>query len=240
MINNNIEDIIMDYKKHYDLLIKRANKRKINDYKERHHIIPKCMGGVNNKTNIVELTPEEHYLAHLLLVKIYPDDYKLIHAAQMMTVGNSDTPRTNKYYGWLRRRLSIIAKQRKGNKNGSFGRRWYHDPYTLENGKFKECPCGWALGRVPNSKCIICNNDTGSKQRKYCDTHRPKPKAPCEKGYKPTQKDKDRVRQYCLSRPKEKHPQFGKRWINNGNIKKMVQKEDVQNYLNQGWNIGKK
>jgi hypothetical protein len=34
---------------------------------ELHHILPKCMGGNNNKTNLVRLTLREHYVCHLLL-----------------------------------------------------------------------------------------------------------------------------------------------------------------------------
>lgn len=36
---------------------------------ELHHILPKCMGGDNAKTNLVRLTPREHYICHLLLPK---------------------------------------------------------------------------------------------------------------------------------------------------------------------------
>jgi hypothetical protein len=61
----------MDYKKHYDLLIQRAQQRasskkqahEIIGYVERHHIIPSCLGGSNTSDNIAFLTPEEHYLA---------------------------------------------------------------------------------------------------------------------------------------------------------------------------------
>lgn len=97
----------MDYKKHYDLLITRAGNRVLCGYKEIHHIIPKCMGGTDDKTNLVALTAEEHYLAHQLLVKIYPSNHKLIYAANMMSVSSADTTgRSNKRYGWLKRKQS--------------------------------------------------------------------------------------------------------------------------------------
>jgi hypothetical protein len=62
----------MNYKKIYDNLISKGRNRVLNCYVERHHIIPKCMGGTDDEENLVELTPEEHYVAHQLLVKIYP------------------------------------------------------------------------------------------------------------------------------------------------------------------------
>jgi len=58
----------MDYEKHYSLLIKKAQKRgTVDGYKEKHHIVPRCMGGTDDKSNIVELTAREHFVAHLLL-----------------------------------------------------------------------------------------------------------------------------------------------------------------------------
>lgn len=38
-------------------------------YVEKHHILPKSMGGSNTKNNLVELTTKEHFVAHKLLVR---------------------------------------------------------------------------------------------------------------------------------------------------------------------------
>lgn len=38
---------------------------------ERHHIIPKCVGGTDVRNNIIVLTPREHYLCHWMLAKFY-------------------------------------------------------------------------------------------------------------------------------------------------------------------------
>lgn len=92
----------MDYQKHYDKLINRAKDRLLEGYVEKHHIIPRCMGDLNLINNLICLTPEEHYVAHQLLVKIYPDNLKLLHAAIMM--GN--TRKGNKLYGWLKKKHS--------------------------------------------------------------------------------------------------------------------------------------
>ena len=56
--------------------------------------------------NIAILTPEEHYLAHLLLCKIYPNNKKLLFAAVFMTTGSQSKVRNNKLYGWLRRQYA--------------------------------------------------------------------------------------------------------------------------------------
>lgn len=64
----------MNYNSHYIKLIEKASVRVSNtEYVERHHIIPLCLGGDNRPSNLVSLTAREHYVAHLLLAKIYGD-----------------------------------------------------------------------------------------------------------------------------------------------------------------------
>lgn len=58
------------YTRIYFDIIDRAKNRTIDGYKEIHHIIPKSIGGDNDPTNLVPLTPKEHYITHLLLTKI--------------------------------------------------------------------------------------------------------------------------------------------------------------------------
>ncbi|WKV23372.1 hypothetical protein SEA1_gp0024 [Salmonella phage SEA1] len=94
----------MNYKRIYDSLIKRAQLRALDCYKESHHIIPTCIGGPDTKENQVYLTAEEHYLAHQLLVKIYPGKGKLIFAANMMTVDAWGGRSKNKTYSWLKKK----------------------------------------------------------------------------------------------------------------------------------------
>jgi hypothetical protein len=95
----------MDYQKIYDSIIERGKNRILNEYREKHHIIPRCMGGTNDSENIVELTPEEHYVCHQLLVKLYPTNSSLIFAANMLTVPSKYVKRNNKVYGWLKRKF---------------------------------------------------------------------------------------------------------------------------------------
>lgn len=99
----------MNYQLHYDSIVHRAQMRILppDQYTEKHHIIPRCMGGSDDITNLVELTPEEHFVAHQLLIKIYPNDNKLKFAAHMMTVTNNSKLRNNKQFGWLRKQLSL-------------------------------------------------------------------------------------------------------------------------------------
>jgi len=57
---------------YYNLIEKARNRSKIDGvYYEAHHIIPKCLGGKDVKTNMANLTLREHYVAHLLLSKMF-------------------------------------------------------------------------------------------------------------------------------------------------------------------------
>ena len=106
----------MNYQKIYNNLINRATRRISEGYVEKHHIVPRCLGGTDAKENIVSLYPEEHYLAHLLLCKVNKGNSKLLYAAMNMTSGSmiNNGKRNNKAYGWLRRQY---AESMSGNNN---------------------------------------------------------------------------------------------------------------------------
>lgn len=108
----------MDYKKHYDSLMEKSKNRVLpkNVYSERHHIKPRCLGGDNSKENVVRLLPKEHYIAHLLLFKLYPNNNKLAFAFWMMCNGNLSKNRqyvvSNKIYEEIRSKFIELVKQR--------------------------------------------------------------------------------------------------------------------------------
>ena len=78
----------MNYKQIYNQLISKRQQETPpeNCYTETHHIKPKCLGGTNETTNLVKLTAREHYIAHLLLAKIY-NTYGMYAAVIYMQTG---------------------------------------------------------------------------------------------------------------------------------------------------------
>ncbi len=100
----------MNYSEHYRMLIsKHGFSEKPDFYVERHHIIPKCLGGCDDDSNLVYLSAEAHYVAHQLLVKMNPGHGGLAYAAMLMTrVGRGNARATNKYYSWLKKRHSKL------------------------------------------------------------------------------------------------------------------------------------
>lgn len=58
------------YHRWYRSIIENALLRTSTDaYFERHHIIPKCFGGSNDRSNLVKLSYREHFICHLLLCR---------------------------------------------------------------------------------------------------------------------------------------------------------------------------
>lgn len=94
----------MNYERIYNSLIERSIGRVLDVYTEKHHIIPRCMGGSDDASNLAKLTAEEHFLAHQLLVKINPSNHKLALAVKFMCTIGSCAKRNNKEFGWIRRR----------------------------------------------------------------------------------------------------------------------------------------
>jgi 5-methylcytosine-specific restriction endonuclease McrA len=66
------------YTKWYMNIISNAKQtvNRLGDYFEKHHIIPKSLGGSNSKDNLVKLTAREHFIVHLLLLKMLEGDAK--------------------------------------------------------------------------------------------------------------------------------------------------------------------
>lgn len=77
----------MNYHKTYITLIEKGKNRELVKEKgyEIHHIIPKSVGGSNNQSNLVKLTYREHFIAHVLLTKLYPMSYELLYSAWKFT-----------------------------------------------------------------------------------------------------------------------------------------------------------
>lgn len=91
------------YFKWYFSIINKAIGRELSCYTEKHHIIPKSLGGDNNQQNLVSLTPREHFVCHLLLTKFTEstNKSKMITAAFTM-VHRNDEKINSKLYETLR------------------------------------------------------------------------------------------------------------------------------------------
>lgn len=58
------------YERWYFSIINKAKERTKSDTYEKHHIVPKCLKGTNDPSNLVKLTPKEHFVCHVLLTRM--------------------------------------------------------------------------------------------------------------------------------------------------------------------------
>lgn len=101
----------MNYKNIYLNLCNRGKTTRKLNYSESHHILPRCMGGDDSENNLTVLTAKEHYLAHLLLTKIY-DNSSLMYAFGMMQTSTKKTKRryTSGQYQKMKHSYSTVMK----------------------------------------------------------------------------------------------------------------------------------
>lgn len=78
------------YKKWYDSIIETSKSRTTEGYIERHHIVPRSLGGTDDISNLAILTAREHFICHLFLTKFTTGyDKKLMNFALGKFIQNS-------------------------------------------------------------------------------------------------------------------------------------------------------
>lgn len=115
----------MNYEKIYDNIIIKAKqrglkKRDLDYYTEKHHIVPRCLGGLNNKENLVLLTGREHYLCHWLLWKINNNNSLLLAYHKMVYQKRSFQERNFKISSKQYEILTNANSERMKKNNPSF------------------------------------------------------------------------------------------------------------------------
>jgi len=126
----------VNYEKVYNEIVERGKSRSLDGYTEKHHIIPKCMGGNNETENIVELTAKEHFICHKLLAEIYPKVTKLHFAIWTMATNSTRFGRDinigSREYNRLREEFAKVSSKMNS------GRKWSEEAKKLWSIKKKE------------------------------------------------------------------------------------------------------
>lgn len=168
----------MDYCKIYNNLI-QYRLQNPSQQGQKHHIIPTCLGiKCLLRRNLVKLSFREHWFAHLLLTKIYPNQNKLKQAFWMMCNLHKLPAKNSKQYQKLREQiLPILSKSTQG-------RIWIYNPNTFHSLMIKSdkpIPQGYIKGRSPKA---IQNMK--------------KPKSIKHYGIKPSQESREKMRKSKL------------------------------------------
>jgi len=136
----------MNYKRIYYTITTNAVDRKIESYTERHHIVPKSLGGSNDVSNLVNLTAREHFICHWLLTKMHTgkDHHKMLNALRMMRAEKKgqmryNTKITSRVYENLKIEYSELQSKRfSGEGNGFYNHS--HTPEAIQ--KIKDANTG--------------------------------------------------------------------------------------------------
>jgi len=178
----------MNYKKIYDSIISNRQLNPYEGYVEKHHIIPRSLGGSDDSDNVVALTAREHFVCHCLLAKMYPKEslewYKMNNAFMMMKCASMTQERyfNSRLYESLRGNFaSVMSFTQRGQRNSQYGSMWICNVELQENKKIAKTdniPDGWIKGRNrwndTITNCENCGKSTNSRLARWCNECRPK------------------------------------------------------------------
>jgi len=170
----------MDYKKIYNsIILKRITSPCNDEYTEKHHVIPKSLGGSDDTSNIIQLSAREHFLCHLLLIKMYaegtPEWCKMIKAFGYMCVAQSNNQKryvNSRFYQALRVSFSKAQSiQQRGENNSQYNTMWiFNENLKLSKKIHKDTsiPAGWQKGYVLDwAKYFADKSKKDNQQKKH-------------------------------------------------------------------------
>lgn len=109
------------YKKMYEQLIEHRRNNQPDDivYCEKHHILPRSLGGTDESDNIVKLTGREHFIAHRLLVKFTKGVYHYKMAWALHRMATAGRCPVNSYqYEQFRKWWAVHVSENHPSKRG--------------------------------------------------------------------------------------------------------------------------
>jgi hypothetical protein len=244
MINNK-------YKKWHDNIIANAQSRVLKGYKEVHHILPKSLGGSNDKSNLVELTAREHFLVHLLLCKftVGRAKHKMLYAFNAMSSMRYDKRKYklhSRTAGVLRKEFYQSLKGRKdspetrlkkslrfqGKNNPNYGKKFsVEHKRKLSEAKKGKKHILFGKKHKPETIEKMINKKLGKKHTKETRLKMSKSRL----GKTLSKNARKKISEFLKGNKRT----LGMICINKDNKTKMIYKNELQNYLNLGFIKGR-
>lgn len=155
------------------------DKSKLEGYYEKHHIVPRCMGGLDEDSNYVLLTYPEHVLAHMLLYVLNYSNDKLKISFWLM-INNKEKSSSNICVNLiLLEKLRIEISNSFSGENNPMRREEIKNKFRGENNPMKredvrEKISKSQLGEKNNAKLLSARrkNSEWHKGRKLSDETR--------------------------------------------------------------------
>ena len=223
------------YSKIYFSIISNAKSRTIlpETYTEKHHIIPKSLGGNNSKDNLAVLTAREHFICHLLLPRMTSgnDQIKMFHAAWRMCCKGKNSKHnykiTSTIYKKLKEQRAEYLKTIRGKAHHNYGKKTgrISEDFTLEwrtnLSASRQGKSSWNKGiaRTDEERLKISNS---RKAKAGTDGWNIRPKCSAEKA------------------EKIKKANTGKRWVHNKDTgeRKYTAPGEFAHFISLGWSTG--
>ena len=240
------------YSKLYYKITSNAKQRIIEGYTELHHIIPQSLGGSNDKENLVELTAREHFICHWLLIKMTDgeDRSKMLYALNGMKAENRYQQRyhtkiTARVYEKYRlEHADNHSKKMKGRPAWNKGRKLEGEKLEAHRERTRNRkidPVKQAEGQRKRVEKMTGRKQSAEASIKKSLALKGKPKGPMSE----EEKLKRSVKQKGVAKVKTHGANVanavkGNISINKDNIEKKVKKDTLQNYLDDGWQLGGK
>lgn len=202
---------------------------------QNHHIVPQCLGGDNTNSNLVLLTPREHYICHLLLTRMVTghDRSKMIFAFFRFRPKGYDIWSS---YGYNRHVL-FLSDNLKGESNPFFGKKHTkqtRDLISANHGmRGKNCYDVWVENFGTNEANLRWEKMLQKRSRSLTGPLNPMfgvPKTAAQKSHQ------------AMKMMGHNNPNFGKDWcwVSRGGVSKRVERSFLPGFLNEGWRLGRK
>ena len=159
------------------------------EYTEEHHILPRSLGGLDSKENLVRITSRKHFIAHYLLTKFTKENtrswHSMIKAFNMMRInpqGNIRYMNSRLYEANRKYMSSTMSVAQSGKNNSQFSTMWIYSLELKESKKISKdqiVPAGWFKGRIRDwsshytqRECCVCKKiGCMSTLSKYCSNY---------------------------------------------------------------------
>ena len=215
--------------------------------RERHHIIPRSLGGTNTKSNLVYLTCREHFLCHWLLLKITTGEnyHKMLYALMGMRAENEHQERyhtklTARVYEKYRiEHAAHHSRVMKGRPAWNKG--------IPQTEKHRQNNIASALTRPPRTAESIAKGLAKTIGLKRSEEFKKAQSLRFSGVPKGPQSDAHRLAISLGSKGKPKKEGhsanvaaavLGNISINRDGVEKKIKRPDLQTWLDQGWDLG--
>lgn len=236
------------YEKWYAAITRNAKNRVTDEYIETHHIQPRSLGGTDDKENLVDVTAREHFVCHWLLTKMYVGESraKMLYALNGMKRNSEhqeryETKITSRVYARIKQ---LVAEQHSEMMKGKVPPNKGKPMDEAQKEKIRETKRLNPYKPTAEQKANQVKAQTGKKHKqstkdKIRDKLKGVPKGPMSEtekakrstallGKSKTQSHASNVRNAVL----------GNTSINKDGVEKKVKKDELQNWLDQGWQPG--